>query len=254
MPIIGITASSVSRNVLPVSGASLWLDADDASTFSFGSGTRVSEWRDKSGNGRHFTQTTSTVQPDRNATVNSKSAVIFRLASGGTKYWMENSSWDWASSAFTVLTVVRPNTGDYTAYIGQDSSGRLQLGQSADSPASLAISRIGQATASSNLTLATDTIGQVTYKSAGVSSGSVTVQIYKNKVAASSTVTLSSLTTASRSMLGGSLSVYSPLIGDAFREGATTSGVMCEMIIYPSQLSDSDRELVETYLMNKWGI
>jgi hypothetical protein len=39
----------------------LWLDAADLSTISVATG--VSEWRDKSGNGRHFTQGTGGTQP-----------------------------------------------------------------------------------------------------------------------------------------------------------------------------------------------
>jgi hypothetical protein len=39
----------------------LWLDADDLSTISIGTG--VSEWRDKSGNGRHVSQGTGGTQP-----------------------------------------------------------------------------------------------------------------------------------------------------------------------------------------------
>lgn len=40
----------------------LWLDAADPSTITVATG--ISEWRDKSGNGRHFTQTTTASQPD----------------------------------------------------------------------------------------------------------------------------------------------------------------------------------------------
>jgi hypothetical protein len=32
------------------------------------------------------------------------------------------------------------------------------------------------------------------------------------------------------------------------------NGFLCELFIYPSQLSDTDRVIVEDYLMNKWGI
>jgi hypothetical protein len=42
----------------------LWLDAADASTVSVATG--VSEWRDKSGNGRHFTQSVAASQPAYN--------------------------------------------------------------------------------------------------------------------------------------------------------------------------------------------
>lgn len=42
----------------------LWLDANDQDTVIL-NGTTVSEWRDKSGNNRHATQTTATNQPTR---------------------------------------------------------------------------------------------------------------------------------------------------------------------------------------------
>ena len=163
---------------------------------------------------------------------------------------MRNTSYNFANSAFTVLCVVQPKTGDYTAYLGQDDLAHLQVGQDANNPAFLAISRIVQTTASSNLTLANNTTGQITYKSAGISAGSVTVQIYKSKTAASSTVTLSSLSNQAVAMIGGSRSSFAPSIADGYGDG----GYLCELIVYPSQLSDTDRELVEDYLIAKWGV
>ena len=44
------------------SSLSLWLDASDASTITL-NGSTVSQWRDKSGNGRHVAQSNSTKQP-----------------------------------------------------------------------------------------------------------------------------------------------------------------------------------------------
>jgi hypothetical protein len=250
MNILGITASqSGAAGGLPVSGAVLWLDASDSTTFTFSSGTRVSEWRDKSGNGYHFTQATSTYQPDRSATQNSKDAVKMRVGAQG--YFMRNTAVNFFSSAFTVLTVIQPKTGNYTAYFGQDSTGYMQLGQDSANPSVLSISRIGQATASSNLTLANNTTGQITFKStAGVSGGSLTVQIYKSKTAASSTQTLGSTASQAVSMIGGSISASAPLIADVYGDG----GYLCELIIYQSALSDTNRELVEQYLINKWGV
>ena len=232
----------------PIAGSALWLDASDASTFTFSSGTRVSEWRDKSGNARHMTQATSVSQPDRSATQNGLSAVYFNVSNA--EYFMRNTSYNWANSAFTMLCVVRPMTGEYTSYLGQDGAGYLQLGQDASYPSILSISRISQATASSNLTLAQNTTGQITYKSAGVSSGSVTVQIYKSKVAASGTVTLGSLSTQAVTMIGGSRSDQAPGIFDNYGSG----GYLCELLVYPSQLSDTDRNQVEDYLIAKWGV
>jgi hypothetical protein len=45
----------------------LWLDAADASTITESSGA-VSQWNDKSGNSRHFTQASSTARPSIDAT------------------------------------------------------------------------------------------------------------------------------------------------------------------------------------------
>lgn len=45
----------------------LWLDVDDSSTITL-NGSTVSEWRDKSGNGRHVSQSTAANQPTYSAT------------------------------------------------------------------------------------------------------------------------------------------------------------------------------------------
>lgn len=62
--------SSLSRTIVPALwtpaalGASLaaWLDGSDASTVTT-SGTAITQWRDKSGNARHFSQAIATNQP-----------------------------------------------------------------------------------------------------------------------------------------------------------------------------------------------
>jgi len=56
----------------------MWYDADDATTFSFSSGTTVSQWRDKSGNDRLLTAGSA----ERNGTINGRSTVLFTPASG----------------------------------------------------------------------------------------------------------------------------------------------------------------------------
>lgn len=58
-------------------GLALWLDPADASTFSFSSSSVVSEWRDKSGNGHHFSQATVTNQPVRGVGFGGINSVFF---------------------------------------------------------------------------------------------------------------------------------------------------------------------------------
>lgn len=245
MTVLGIAASS-RRVGPPVSGYSLWLDASDASTFTYSSGTRVSQWNDKSANAYHFSNSNSGSQPNRNATQNGLSAVTFRASS--TTYYLTNSSYDWSASAFTILSVVRFNLGSFSALLGRNSVGALQVGTGTTPGGGgryLAISRIGQATDDSTLTIADATTNQVTYKSAGISGGSVTVQIYKDGTAATGTETLSSLGAGNKAILGATQ--------DGAADNFGENGFICEVLIYPSQLSDSDRGSVETYLKNKWG-
>jgi len=59
-----------------ISGLVAWFDADDLSTFTL-SGTEVSEWRDKSGNGYAVTQSDSNNRPARTGTVRGRATVDF---------------------------------------------------------------------------------------------------------------------------------------------------------------------------------
>ena len=59
-----------------ISGLVAWFDADDASTFTL-SGTSVSEWRDKSGNGYAVSQSVGNNQPARTGTLRGRACVDF---------------------------------------------------------------------------------------------------------------------------------------------------------------------------------
>jgi hypothetical protein len=61
-----------------IGGLKLWLDAADADTFTFGTGTEVTQWRDKSGNSNDA-NAGATKRPELNATLgpNSRPAVSF---------------------------------------------------------------------------------------------------------------------------------------------------------------------------------
>jgi len=241
MPVLGIVASS--RKGLPVSGASLWLDASDASTFTFSSGTRVSQWNDKSGNGYHFVQATGASQPDRSATQNGKDAVKFKVS--GSAYFMTNTSLgDWSASAFTFFAVIDFNEGEYSAIIGRNSTAGLQLGANFTA-VNFAISRIGQATASSNLQPTGSNADVAVYKSSGIGSGSISVDFYKNGTAGSGALVLFSLGSGNKNIIGAS--------SDGTADQFGNNGYICELILYPSQLSDTNRNSVEAYLKTKWG-
>lgn len=59
-----------------ISGIVAWFDADDVSTFTL-TGSDVSEWRDKSGNGYAVSQPTGNNQPARTGTVRGRACIDF---------------------------------------------------------------------------------------------------------------------------------------------------------------------------------
>jgi hypothetical protein len=85
----------------------LWLDASDASTITETLGA-VSQWDDKSGNGNHVTQATSSQQPTTNSvTIGGVNAINF---DGNDFLRRADSLGLTGNPAITVLTVVRPDT------------------------------------------------------------------------------------------------------------------------------------------------
>ena len=69
------TALAAGGGGLPISGAVGWWDASDITSITQ-SGNLVSQWNDKSGGGRHFTQATEAAKPRINQAVRSGHAVL----------------------------------------------------------------------------------------------------------------------------------------------------------------------------------
>jgi hypothetical protein len=244
MPILGILASSKLGQPGPIAGYSLWLDANDATTFTYSSGTVVSQWNDKSPNGYNFTQATTSQQPVRQTNIQNGLPAL-NMHTGGVIRWMANSSYDFSSSAFTIFCVYDPNGGNFTTVAGRNLVGSVTLGSNANS-INYAISRIGQATTASNLTVTGSNADVIVFKSAaGVSGGNLSADLYKNGTAGSSTLTVGITSAGDKFTIGatqnGSADHYQP------------DGYLCELIVYPSALSDTDRNSVEAYLKTKWG-
>jgi hypothetical protein len=104
-------------NPASISNLYLWLDADDASTFTYSSGTVVSQWNDKSANGYNATQATVANQPSR---VTSPSTGV--KFDGSNDVLSTTASFN--GSIFTIFSVIRDlnspstliGTGEIVAY------------------------------------------------------------------------------------------------------------------------------------------
>lgn len=91
-----------------ISGCVLWLDANDAATFTFSSGSLVSQWDDKSGTGNHVGQSTDSLRPTLTATVlNNLPVVEF----GASDALQGQVTWNPSTHTVDFFAVARRNSG-----------------------------------------------------------------------------------------------------------------------------------------------
>ena len=110
MSLIGIIASaSAPPPTSPVAGYKAWYDASDTATITV-SGSAVTQWNDKSGNGYNLTQSTAAYRPlSGTRTLNSKNVIDFdgsndslQAATASNWTFLSNSG---GSSIFLVIFV-----------------------------------------------------------------------------------------------------------------------------------------------------
>ena len=108
---------------IPTSGLQLWLDADDATTFSYSSGSVVSQWRDKSGGEHHADAHVGQTTPTRDVTINGRTALYFHSGSEqGTALFVPAFAAAYtAAEVFIVLDLVTDNGGSYLYAFGTDT-------------------------------------------------------------------------------------------------------------------------------------
>lgn len=214
---------------IQISNCVLWLDAADSTTLTL-NGSSVSQWNDKSGNNRNATQSTSSSQP---LYVNSglNNLPILNL----TGRWMNLPSFTFSN--ITVVMIYRYNSfsgyadpimlGNFSFFY-VDNSSRIGIGRSLVTDEVLV---------NANTFLSTNTfailIGTVSI------SGSTTSSLFFNGNVSSSLTNNSS---------GGSV-FYT--LG---RNNGITNGFVSEVIVYDKILNTIERQQVESYLAQKWGI
>jgi Fibronectin type III domain len=84
-----------------------WWDASDASTFSYSSGVSVTQWRDKTSAGRHLFPLVPALEPDRNTTINGRSALTF---DGSSWLLISESPVDYPPAEPTTVFIVASST------------------------------------------------------------------------------------------------------------------------------------------------
>lgn len=242
-------APALSTSFIPTSveSCAVWLDGADATSVAV-TGTSVTQWRDKTGNGYHFTVpggfTSPTYSPNA---INGLNSLSFIGAGGenGKYNALVNSSVPVNGTAYSMFTVVRRNASapSWTGanYILTSPTGS-RLFYSTYSGGFLTTST-GNATVGFN---GLDANVPNTTMTATTMSGMVVNGTVLTPYASGSTMTTKTGTTTAYSGIS---------IGDATGgpSGQCWSGFICEILIYNIALTTPQRQQVEGYLANKWG-
>ena len=215
----------------------MWLDAADDTTFSYSSGTVVSQWRDKSGLNNHVSQATVANQPSRSTTKNSRKTLVF----------------DGGDTLFNSGNVFPSNTTNYTKIAVVYQTSTATVGNVIGSRSTTSGSNYGHTIyfgglnfrmwhdtdiVTSNISLSLNTLGIIsaTYvNSSGLGS------VFLNGTA-SGTGTAANRNIVRDIEIGG-------LYG-----GNNFTGEICEALVFSRVLSATELKQIHTYLGQKWGI
>ena len=246
----------------------LWLDAADASTVTTVS-SAVSQWNDKSGNGRNAAQSTAGNRPAyQSAAQNGLNAVRFTAASSHFLTAGTTSTWNFlhngTNSAVFIVARVRstgdnPNDAHYflatqvsSAEIGFQCYYEDRTSVSINNGFSCAVSRgvsgVNTATASvaDVLTPGTYNIASV-YVDADNATANNRILFRVNGGTETGGNTLTNAPSASNS-------THALNIGRNPLPLLYLTGDICEILIFNTQPGTTDRQRLEGYLAHKWGL
>jgi Ca2+-binding RTX toxin-like protein len=207
----------------------LWLDASDASTITE-SGGAVSEWRDKSGQGNDSGQDTASRQPEL-VTVNGRQQLEFDADSLSVAINNAPSNYTFFATAnFTTASVAG-------RYLFDTNVGRLVLSQTGNS----GLGYLDYFDSGGWKDIAPAITGKqlITWHLDSSTGG----EIFRDGLSLGS----SSYT---QMAIGGGTALGS-VVGAG---GSYIEGSIGDFIIFNTALSDTDRQTVERYLSNKYGI
>jgi hypothetical protein len=234
---------------LPVkNGLLVWLDAADDTTFSYSSGTEVSQWRDKSGNNLHANQATTANQPSRNTVVNSRKSVNFTSASGD---FIRIPNGVVFSKYFTAVVLIKPGTqsAEYAVILDQDHSTTGYQGWVIQRNASTSFWQTWVANSSANNWTNANQIAYVDNTSQIVTlrKTSSTLALYSNGTS-SGDVSINDYNLPQAGLYGLNIGYWSAGGGRYY------NGDICEILVYNRDLTTTELKQVHTYLGQKWGI
>jgi hypothetical protein len=222
----------------------LWLDAADTGTVTASSGL-VDEWRDKSGNARHATGTTTTRPAYASTTLNGKNTLTF----DGTDDRLFTSAVSLHTGLYSVFAVARAATANTILMVcsqDQNTSNASRNSQyirtNSATPEAVTFNNAGSAFAAT----ATSTVTNWNSYSAIRESALITLFANGN-------------TGTGAAVTGTAASNANPMTIGSRESAANTfnnhwNGDMAEIIFLGSVATTDTRQRIEGYLAHKWGL
>lgn len=242
----------------PVAGYSFWLDANDATAFTYSSSNVVSQWDDNGGS-NNATQATVAKQPTRETGVLNGKAVV-RFSGGATKAL--NLGTKIATGAYTLFIVINRSTSITAATSGTPIFYSTQADASPPN-AGIAVGAWTGAYTNERLnwngTDGAQNYG-VAYNTADITSGGHIFSFDKNATTGRAIRIDNTSVSLQNSTTGGNFTsvIYSgnyDIIGNFLPvdQNYSFNGDIAEILLYGSQLSSGDIDLNYDYLKAKWG-
>lgn len=262
---------TAAANTSPIAGYYLWLDSSDASTFSFSSGTVVSQWRDKSANALAFNPVSTATAPSRNGDQNGLPTIVFdRASSHSLRSTVAASTWKFMHDG-TPTTVMYVFKDNLTAYDTGKILTTVMFGVTEDGMDIVVSPGTGTSYALNNVANAYNYVSPGTNGSV-YNSGYYSFATYPRHRIGTTVFDLTNATTANKILwyndngtsanTGAILNTFtSPSADDpsvTLSIGGNSynyfKGEIAEILIYKSILSQADRVANANYLKAKWNI
>lgn len=223
------------------SSLALWLDAEDSASITL-NGSAVSQWNDKSGNGRNATQATAASQPAYSASgLNNKPAVSFDGINDVLLHDAISLKTIYAVAKTTATTTFKSIAGaQATVGTGPEGAYYLQGGNPARTSRFLIKTQNGVYSSDGDIF-----DSGVPFSLGGVIDSGNNITVYLNGKA------------GPPSAASGTMGIGQSYVGAAFFSGAITDfwlGEIAEVIVSNNSLTTSERQRIEGYLAWKWKL
>lgn len=233
--VINVGAPTLVFSPLEISSIKLWLDASDASSITHSSGC-ISVWRDKSGNFNHLSQVTPSARPNISvAAQNGLNTVSFVAANSQSM----TTTFPISLGAWTVVMVCRRPSGSIEI-MGNSADTGTALLEWANDGTLFVYDYLLQKKGMHNIPQADVANYHIMTGMSGLGDQSKDV-IFLDEVGISVDFYSADAQTSLFDTLGKSNGTY-------------CNGYIAEFVLYNRILSTSERQTLENYMKNKWGV